>query len=366
MPRALLLTMQDLGAWRAKADDGERPGGALPYGLDELSGDFDLVWDESYRHHRATAYAARAIDRGARAAAPGLQGLVPAANGVRVRPRPDVALSVFENIGLGYARVQAVLPRDRRVAHVMMVCWLAEDATTMSGGQRRSVARSLRGASRIVVFSSNQVAALADLGADQERIDVVPFGVDADYYSPSRVASPPGGRGLVAVGSDSRRDYATLFAAAELAHVPVAVLCQPRNVEGLRPPPEVTLLHDVYDADYRRLLHEADLVVTTTTAPAYPSGQSVVLEAMAMGRATLTTDSPAMREYVHDGVTGVLSPPGDAPVLARHMTELLAAADRRESLGRAAGEDVRRRFTHRLMWRGVADVMRAATVREGR
>ena len=57
--------------------------------------------------------------------------------------------------------------------------------------------------------------------------------------------------------------------------------------------------------------------MTPTIAPAYPSGQSVVLEAMSMGRATLTTDSPAMREYVADGVDGVLVRPRDPA----HMAE---------------------------------------------
>jgi glycosyltransferase involved in cell wall biosynthesis len=49
-----------------------------------------------------------------------------------------------------------------------------------------------------------------------------------------------------------------------------------------------------------------------------------ILEAMAMGKAILTTTSPGNRETVVDGRNGLLVPPGDVPALAAAMIRLLS------------------------------------------
>lgn len=178
-------------------------------------------------------------------------------------------------------------------------------------------------------------------------------------YDPALVEGPAGGGGVVAIGSDSRRDYATLFEAVRLSGIPLTVACQPRNVAGLDVPPEVSLVVGAYDEEYRRLLHGADLIVTATTAPAYPSGQSVVLEAMSMGKATLTTDSPAMREYVSDGETGVLMPPRQPTRTAELVGSLMADEATRGRLGAQAYREARERFSLDHMWDTVGSVLKS-------
>jgi glycosyltransferase involved in cell wall biosynthesis len=281
----------------------------------------------------------------------------------------DVALSVFEDAGLGLARWQALAPRAPRLSlpHVMIACWLAEDSQHMTPAQLSSIRRSIRSISKVIVFSANQVPILAEfLGMPPESIGVVPFGVDTQYYSPSAVAGRAGGAGVVAVGGDSRRDYATLIAAARIADLPITLVCYPRNVAGLDLPPQVRLRRDIPHEEYRRLLLAADLVVTPTIAPAYPSGQSVVLEAMSLGRATLTTDSPAMREYVTDGVDGALVPPRDPAHMAEMIRDLLADDDRRQSLGTTAAKTARACFDLAHLWQNVGTLLDAASAQQQR
>jgi len=242
----------------------------------------------------------------------------------------------------------------------MISCWLAQDVADRpdaAGSWRASLAT----VSAVCVYSANQPELLRTrLGIDGARIHVVPFGVDTGYYDSRHLVGAGGGDGVVAVGSDSRRDYATLFAAAERTGIPMTVACHPRNLVGLSVPPMVRIVR-VFDEGYRELLHRADLVVTTTTAPAYPSGQSVVLEAMSMGTATITTDSAAMRDYVIEGETGALVPAGDAVALAGRLRELLGDRAQRAALARRAAEDVRRRFTLRRQWDAVARVIEGVT-----
>jgi glycosyltransferase involved in cell wall biosynthesis len=67
-----------------------------------------------------------------------------------------------------------------------------------------------------------------------------------------------------------------------------------------------------------------------------------VLEAMAMGRPIITTDSPGCRETVKQGINGFLIPPRDVPALVQAMESLAVSALMRETMGkesRAIAED---------------------------
>lgn len=69
-----------------------------------------------------------------------------------------------------------------------------------------------------------------------------------------------------------------------------------------------------------------------------------VYEALACGRPVVTSDTPAAREVLRDGVDAVLVPPGDAAALAAALVRL---ADRgvREALGASGLSLYRRAFT---------------------
>lgn len=357
MRTAVLLASKNLDDWSTKALTEPLPGGVLPYGLQDLAASFRLTWSTTHQQGLWRTRLPRIAGGVIRRRAPGLQGSLISCCSTSRLAAADVALSVFEDAGLGLARWQALSPRMSRSfpPHVMIACWLAEDSQHMTPTQLTSIRRSIQSISKLVVFSANQVPILADsLGISPESISVIPFGVDTQYYSPSAVDGPAGGGGVVAVGGDSRRDYATLMAAARMASLPITLVCFPRNITRLDLPPQVKVRYDLRHDEYRRLLLSADLVVTPTIAPAYPSGQSVVLEAMSMGCATLTTDSPAMREYVTDGVDGALVPPRDPARMAELIGDLLADDDRRQSLGTTAAKTVRASFYLENMWQHVA------------
>jgi len=74
-----------------------------------------------------------------------------------------------------------------------------------------------------------------------------------------------------------------------------------------------------------------------------------------MGKATLTTDSSAMRDYITDGVNGVLVPPRAPAVMAELIRALLTDGNHRHSIGLAAAETVRERFGLEQMWKCVIE-----------
>jgi glycosyltransferase involved in cell wall biosynthesis len=67
-------------------------------------------------------------------------------------------------------------------------------------------------------------------------------------------------------------------------------------------------------------------------------GPSVIVDALAMGLPVVTTDTNAARDYVIHGVTGLLSPPGDAVQLADNIKALLGDPALRKQMGNSARE----------------------------
>jgi colanic acid/amylovoran biosynthesis glycosyltransferase len=82
------------------------------------------------------------------------------------------------------------------------------------------------------------------------------------------------------------------------------------------------------------LLATSDAVVLTSFSEGSPNA---ALEAMALGRAVVATDSGGTAELVQDGVTGWLCPNGDAARIAASVVEAL----RNPEIGRSRGDRAR-------------------------
>lgn len=79
--------------------------------------------------------------------------------------------------------------------------------------------------------------------------------------------------------------------------------------------------------------------------PSYREGTPrSVLEAMACGRAVITTDAPGCRETVLPGVSGLLVPPGDPEALSRAMAQMLEQPGMPERMGAAGLDYCRRKY----------------------
>ncbi|HEX5220933.1 MAG TPA: N-acetyl-alpha-D-glucosaminyl L-malate synthase BshA [Verrucomicrobiae bacterium] len=70
-----------------------------------------------------------------------------------------------------------------------------------------------------------------------------------------------------------------------------------------------------------------------------------ILEAMCFACPSVATKVGGIPEVIEDGVTGLLSPPGDAVALASNVETLLSDATRRGELGLAAKARAQRRFS---------------------
>lgn len=89
-----------------------------------------------------------------------------------------------------------------------------------------------------------------------------------------------------------------------------------------------------------RLLARAHAVVL----PSFFEGQPLaLLQAMAAGRACLSSDCCGQRDFIRSGETGLLHPAGDVAAFAAHLSAVISSPWLRERLGAAAREAVRDR-----------------------
>jgi glycosyltransferase involved in cell wall biosynthesis len=216
--------------------------------------------------------------------------------------------------------VTAALQRKlRRRTGVPIVAWCFNLGKLVGGFKQKAARFALRDVEMFVVHSSGEVPLIANyLGIPEERVRFVPL-----QRAPIAIVAEEEREApfIVSMGS-ANRDYATLVEAARITGLPVTIVASPRSMEGLSLPENVSVLSGLSGADCRVLAQRARFSVVPLANVAAASGQVTVIEAQRMARAVIATRSVGTVDYIEDGVTGILVPPGDAQALAAQMQAL--------------------------------------------
>ncbi len=289
------------------------------------------------------------------------------------RVRPDVAHAHFWMSGL--ASVDAARPLGVPVVQTFHALGVVKQrhqgSRDTSPPERQEVERRLlRSVDRVVATASDEVFELCRLGAEVDRVKVVPCGVDLSLFRPDGPADPrPGVDGerlhrLVVVSRLVERKGVGNVVTA-LASVPgteLVVAGGPDPADLADDPQARRLLElaraaGVADRVHLRgrvgrhelpaLLRSADAVVCV---PWYEPFGIVPLEAMACGVPVVATAVGGLVDTVVDGVTGVHVPPRDPDRLAAVLRGLVADP----ALGRRLGAAGARRARARFGWSRVA------------
>jgi glycosyltransferase involved in cell wall biosynthesis/phosphoheptose isomerase len=220
--------------------------------------------------------------------------------------------------------------------------------------------RVLRGVDHVVPTCTDEVFELLRLGADGDRLTVVPCGVDLALFRPDGPCARrrAGLHRIVTVGRLVERKGVgnAISALASLPETELVIAGGPARSE-LGSDPEacrlqrlaqeagvsdrVEMLGRVSREETAALLRSADVVVCV---PWYEPFGIVPVEAMASGVPVVASAVGGMIDTVVDEVTGVHIPPRDPERLAATLGPLLADPARREALGRAGAQRARRLY----------------------
>ncbi len=158
---------------------------------------------------------------------------------------------------------------------------------------------------------------------------------------------------ILALGQ-SNRDYGTLIRASRGTDLPILIVAYDSSVlGGESPPPNVTVRYNTGHEETNALIAGASFHVVPLHARSHSAGQTVLLRAMARGKAVIVSDTPGVRDYVSEETT-VLVPPADEEALRTTMLRLWSDKQERQQIGNAAAHSVRKdfgfpRFTERLV-----------------
>jgi D-inositol-3-phosphate glycosyltransferase len=279
------------------------------------------------------------------------------------RWRPDVVHAHFWMSGL--AAIQAGKPLGIPVVETFHALGVVKrrhqgDRDTSPPERQDAERRILAEVDRVVATCSDEVFELVRLGADVDRVKVVPCGVDLGHFSPegpveprrpglarfvvvsrlverkgvgnvvSALAGVPGAEVVIAGGPDE----------ADLAHDDEAHRLM-RLAEDAGVADRVTLRGRVDRADLPALLRSADAVLCV---PWYEPFGIVALEAMACGVPVVASAVGGLVDTVVDGVTGIHVPPRSPQHLAGALRCLLEDPTVRRRLGTAGARRARRRY----------------------
>lgn len=227
----------------------------------------------------------------------------------------------------------------------------------------------LNRAKRIIVSSPRLAENSPTLKRFRDRISVIPFGVDPDYWERKPVMT------------DSLRGrypgFLVVFVGRLVYYKGVDVLIRAmRSVEGtalvvgggpklhewrelsrtIKTRPNVHFLGEVPDEERSLYYHAADVVVLPATSKAETFGISM-LEAMATGTPVISTEVGTGTSWVNlDRKTGLVVEPNSPSALSGAIKAMMQDERKRSAMADAARRRVLENFTKEQMLQGIADV----------
>ncbi|MGZ3144304.1 glycosyltransferase [Lentzea chajnantorensis] len=225
-----------------------------------------------------------------------------------------------------------------------------------SAGPERLVGRT---AAAVIATSGHEVDELVRLGLRRSAITTVPWGVDADVFTPTGPAAPRTGMCRVLAVSELGPDAGVDDLIGALPAVAWTELVVAGGADGselrrlralavkLGVADRVTFRGPVPHAELPALYRSADVVACPQRRE--PFGVAA-LEAMACGVPVVASAVGGLAESVVHGATGLLVPPREPGLLARALRSLLRDDVRRQELSFAAQDRARVRYA----WERVA------------
>lgn len=225
--------------------------------------------------------------------------------------------------GDGYVDLVAAIqlrrrPRRRQVPTILGECQWKLGGSALDRLLTRTGIRALDGpkVAYCVLSSWERERFAGTWKVDPERVFFTPY---CHTLGDEDLGAPVSREGGVFAGGNSLRDYGPLIQAARA--IDEDVVLATTAVSG-PVPPNVTAGPVPRDRFFE-LLRAAKAVVVPLEDNNRTAGQQTYLNAMALGKPVIVTDSPGVRDYVEDGRTGIIVPLGDPQAMTAALDRVL-------------------------------------------
>lgn len=170
--------------------------------------------------------------------------------------------------------------------------------------------------------------------------------VDTAFFVPNASS----GSGVLSAGL-ARRDYPTLLQAIAPLGVELRIASgsawfqEASGLDGTTLPPNITVGPAEGHVGLLKLYQAADFVVVPMQGVGHACGYAVIAEAMACGKAVIASRTGAISDFIVEGETGFLVPPGDVTALRDRLALLSGDAALARRMGDAARRHMMAHFT---------------------
>ena len=198
-------------------------------------------------------------------------------------------------------------------------------------------------ADKVLLVGTNQQRLLKQRYGPTCKSDVIYHWVDSDFYRPLHQST---GDYVFSIGNDVSRDFQTLVKAMNGLDVKLVIKTDKHRLPENILPSNVTHLKErVPYTRLRKLYANSMFVVVSLHNCPHAGGVNSVLESMAMGKATVVSDSEGIRDFVVDGETAIVVRPDEPHDLRKAITYLVNNPEDAKRIGSNARRVVEERFS---------------------
>jgi glycosyltransferase involved in cell wall biosynthesis len=254
----------------------------------------------------------------------------------RARNTADVLLINGVIPEMWVAWLQTYLP-GCRLKVIVTECLWSREADSLRGTIKFALMRMiLQRVDRCVLYARADIPRFSEYyKLPRSKFDFVPF---HNTLHPHRYTYKETPGTYIFAGGNSDRDYAPLVEAMRSLDAQCFIACGPAALKGIDLPINVYRV-EANPRQFRQLLKGSAIVVAAMKGGLLRSaGQQTFLNAMRLGKPVIVTDPDGAADYIRNGETGLLVPPGDAVVLHRALDVLLRDAAEKSCIGRNAQE----------------------------
>ena len=262
------------------------------------------------------------------------------------RQQYKVIITDGEQIGLPLAAMMKFLGLGQRPRHLMIV-HIISVPKKMFFLDRLGVQSHI---DRFLVYATAQKHYIENRWKiPSRRVRLTPFMVDSAFFSPDHVQTHNEEPMICAVGLE-RRDYPTLLKAVEGLPAKVIIAAaspwskRSDSTQGQSIPANVEI-RKFSQYELRQLYADSRFLVMPLENVEFQAGITAILEAMAMERAVVCSETPGQTDAVIENETGYYVSPNDPAALRAALDGLLEHPEIAERMGKAGRRIVQQRMS---------------------